>query len=56
MSALSPGAGRLIPPVVPASVSVGAGPVRLVSVPGSWSLAATLPVDVNNPESQEVFG
>ena len=30
--------------------------VRLVSVVGSWSLAVTLPVDVNHPESQEVFG
>ena len=32
------------------------GWVRLVSVLGSWSLAATLPADVNHPESQEVFG
>ena len=32
------------------------GLVHLVSVLGSWSLAATLPVDVNHPESQEVFG
>ena len=56
MSALSPGAVRLIPSVVPASVSTRAGPVCLVSVLGSWSLATTLPVDVNHPESQEVFG
>ena len=33
-----------------------AGQVRLVSVLGSWSLATTLPADVNRPESQEVFG
>ena len=33
-----------------------AGLVHLVSVLGSWSLAATLPADVNHPESQEVFG
>ena len=32
------------------------GCVRLVSVLGSWSLAVTLPADVNHPESQEVFG
>ena len=38
--------------MVPASVSVHAGRVRLVSVLGSWTLAATLPVDVNHPESQ----
>ena len=30
--------------------------VRLVSVLQSWSLATTLPADVNCPESQEVFG
>ena len=29
--------------------------VRLVSVLGSWSLAVTLPADVNHPESQKVF-
>ena len=33
-----------------------AGRVRLVSLLGSWSLAETLPADVNHPESQEVFG
>ena len=54
-SALSPGAGRLIPSAVPASVSMHAGWVRLVSVLGSWTLAATLPADVDYPESQEVF-
>ena len=47
---------RLIPSVVPASVSPCAGPVHLVSVLGSWPLAATLPAGVNHPESQEVFG
>ena len=31
------------------------GQVRLVSLLGSWPLAATLPADVNHPESQEVF-
>ena len=31
-------------------------PVCHVSLLGSWSLAATLPADVNSPESQEVFG
>ena len=55
-SALSPGVVRLLPSTVPASVSVHAGWVRLVSVLGSWPLAVTLPVDVNHPESQEVFG
>ena len=39
--ALSPGAVRLLPSVVPASVSGRAGLVGLVSVLGSWSLAAT---------------
>ena len=29
---------------------------RLVSVLGSWSLATTLPADVDHSESQEVFG
>ena len=52
--ALSPGAVRLIPSMVPASVSA---PIRCaLSVLGSLSLAATLPGDVNHPESQEVFG
>ena len=55
-STLSPRAARLIPSAVPASVSACAGWVRLVSLLGSWSLAATLPVDINHPESQEVFG
>ena len=53
---LSPGAVSLIPSAVPASVSARASWVHLVSLPGSWSLAVTLPVDVNHPESQEVFG
>ena len=53
---LSLDAVRLIPSAVPGSVSVCAGRVYLVSVLGSWSLAATLLVDVNHPESQEVFG
>ena len=32
------------------------GCMRLVSILRSWPLAATLPADVNHPESQEVFG
>ena len=51
-----PGAMRLLPSVLPASVSAHAGWVRLVSLLGSWPLAATLPADVSHPESQEVFG
>ena len=51
-SALSPGAARLLPSVVPASVSLCSGHVRLVSVLGSWTLAATLLADVDHPESQ----
>ena len=54
--ALSPGAVRLLFSAVPASVSGCAGRVRLVSLLGSWPIAATLPADVNHPESQEVFG
>ena len=61
--ALSPGVVRLLPSAVPASVSTCASWVRLVSVLGSWSLAAGRspppplpPADVNHPESQEVFG
>ena len=34
----------------------GARGVRLVSVLGSWTLAATLLPVVDHPESQEVFG
>ena len=30
--------------------------VRLVSIFGSWPLAATLPANVDHPESHEVFG
>ena len=56
MSTLSPAAGRLLPSAVPASVSMRAGQVHLVSLLGSWTLGVTLPVDVNHPESQEVFG
>ena len=55
-SALSRGAVHLIHSAVPASVSAHAGWGRLVSVLGSWSLAAALLADVNHPESQEVFG
>ena len=55
-SAFCPGAVCLIPSMVPASVSTCTGWVHLVSVLGSWSLATTLWVDVNHPESQEVFG
>ena len=55
-SALSPGAVRLLPSTVPASVSARASPVCLVSVLGSWPLASTLPADVDHPESQEAFG
>ena len=54
MGALSLGVVRLLPSSVPASVS--ACLARLVSLLGSWSLAATLPADVNHPGSQEVFG
>ena len=32
------------------------GRLRLVSLLGSWTLAATLSADVNHPESQGVFG
>ena len=55
-SAVSQGAWRLLHSVVPASVSRRTGWVCLVSLLVSWSLAATLSVDVNHPESQEVFG
>ena len=55
MSALSLGVVRLIPPRSQPQflcVSIGCA----LSVLGSWSLDATLPVRVNHPESQEVFG
>ena len=56
-STLSPGAVCLIPSAVPASVSTHVHwSGDLVSLLGSWSLAATLPVDVKHPEFQEVFG
>ena len=51
-----PGAVRLLPSAVPASVSVRSGQMCLVSVLRNWPLAATLPADVDHPESQEVFG
>ena len=51
-----PGCARLLPSAGPASVSMRAGRVRLVSVLGSWALAATLPADFDHPESQEIFG
>ena len=51
-----PGAARLLPSAAPASVSARTGGVHLGSVLGSWSPAATLPADVDHPESQEVFG
>ena len=40
------------PSAVPASVSLCAGRVRLVSVLGCWTLAATHLADVAHPESQ----
>ena len=56
MSTLSLHAAQLLPSAVPALVTTHAGEVRLVSLLGSWSLAATLPADVSHPESQEVSG
>ena len=58
MGALSPGVVRLIPASVSACARVRApvGCRQLVSVLGSWPLAATLPADVDHPECQEVFG
>ena len=50
------GAVRLLPSTVPACFRLPVGCVRLVSVLGSCTLAATLPADVDHPESQEVFG
>ena len=56
-SALSPGAVSLIPLWSQLQFPpMCTGPVHLVSLLGSWSLAATLPVDVKHPEFQEVFG
>ena len=46
--------GAPSPLAAPTSVSQRIGPV--VSVLGSWSLATTLPAEINHPESQEVFG
>ena len=54
--ALSPGAVSLLPSAVLASVSRHTGRVHLVSLLGSWFLAMALLVDVNHPESLEVFG
>ena len=54
--ALSPGAVRLLPSAGLASVSASAHWVRLVSVLGSWSLAATLPVDFDQPVCSFVGG
>ena len=59
-----PGAGRAHSPQVRCAFSPPRSQpqspcapwVRLVSVLQSWSLATTLPADVNCPESQEVFG
>ena len=52
-----PGAVRLLPPrSQPQLPCALVGCVRLVCVLGNWPLAATLPVDVDHPESQEVFG
>ena len=54
---LSTGAARLLPLSSPSlSFHMPGGCVRLVSVLGSWPLAATLPANVNHTESQEVFG
>ena len=44
--------GHLLPSAAPASVSTCTGGVHLGSVLGSWSPAATLPADVDHPESQ----
>ena len=55
-STLSSGAVRLLPSPSQLQFPGAPGLVRLVSLLGSWSLAATLPVDVIHPESQEVFG
>ena len=51
---------RLIPSPVPATCFSGCttgapSQVCCVSLLGSWSLAATLPADVDHPESQEVL-
>ena len=56
ISAPSPGTVHLIPSVVPDLVSGCTGWVGFVSLLGCWFLTATLPVDVNQPESLEVFG
>ena len=54
--------GRTLPrcgapsPLRGPSLGFCTGPVRPVSILGSWPQAATLPADVDHPESQEVFG
>ena len=56
MSTLSSGAAWLLPsPAAPQFPDTLVWCV-LLSLLGSWSLAVTLPADVNHPESQEVFG
>ena len=47
----------LSPPLFqPQFLRVPVGCMCLVSILGSWPLAATLLVDIDHPESQEVFG
>ena len=53
-SAPSSGAGRLLSSPSPPQIPGAPRPVHLVSLLGSRSLAATLLVVVNHPESQEV--
>ena len=50
-----PGAVRLIP-LQPQPQFPSAGRVGLVSVLGRWTLATTLPANVDHPESPEVIG
>ena len=55
--ALSPGAAHLLPSAVPASVLACASRVPAPCVCSrELPLAATLPADVDHPESQEIFG
>ena len=57
MDTLSPMQSAFSPPLSqPQFPLAPVGCVHLVSVLGSWPLAATLPADVDHPESQEVFG
>ena len=46
---------RLIPSPVPVTGFLGVPWACRVSILGSWSLAATLPVGIDHPESQEVM-